>query len=143
MINGIINARTLHVWRIPQRGIKYKHDGKTTHYRHKYGKSNVHITRKIQSQVSRKICIQNTHTENRLWQITRKIVESIWMEKLFLTHGKILSIYSHRNNCGENVCGKIIGCQRKNTCIVLINTRNGKIGVGQVAVAGAVTSPTA
>lgn len=36
------------------------------------------------------------------------------MEKLFLTYGKALSIYSHRNNCGENVCGKIVGCQRKN-----------------------------
>ena len=38
------------------------------------------------------------------------------------------------------MCGKIVGCQRKNTCIVLINTRNGKIGVGQVAVNGAATS---
>ena len=37
------------------------------------------------------------------------------------------------------MCGKIVGCQRKNICIVLINTRNGKIGVGQVAVTGAVT----
>lgn len=63
------------------------------------------------------------------------------MEKLYLTHGKTLSIYHHRNNCGENVHGKIVDCQRKNICIVLINTRNGKIGVGQVAVKGAVTSP--
>jgi hypothetical protein len=43
------------------------------------------------------------------------------MEKLYLTRGKTLSIYRHRNNCGENVCGKIVGCQRKNICIVLIN----------------------
>ena len=39
------------------------------------------------------------------------------------------------------MCGKIVDCQRKNICIVIINTRNGKIGVGQVAVNGAVTSP--
>nr|DAF70920.1 MAG TPA: hypothetical protein [Caudoviricetes sp.] len=30
------------------------------------------------------------------------------MEKLYLTHGKTLSIYHHRNNCGENVTEKIL-----------------------------------
>ena len=47
LINGIIKACTLRVWRILERGMKYKHDGKTTHYRHKHGKSNVLIIRKI------------------------------------------------------------------------------------------------
>lgn len=28
--------------------------------------------------------------------------------KLYLTYGKTLGIYRHRNNCGENVCGKIV-----------------------------------
>ena len=44
------------------------------------------------------------------------------MEKLFLTYGKTLSIYSHRNNCGENVCGKIVACPTENMRIVLVNT---------------------
>nr|DAP96033.1 MAG TPA: hypothetical protein [Caudoviricetes sp.] len=43
------------------------------------------------------------------------------MEKLYLTHGKTLSIYHHRNNCGENVYGKIVCFQRKNICIVVVN----------------------
>ena len=60
------------------------------------------------------------------------------MEKLCFTHGKTLSIYRHRNNCGGIVYGKIVGCLRKNTCILLINTHaTEKIGVGQVAVKGA------
>nr|DAZ82145.1 MAG TPA: hypothetical protein [Caudoviricetes sp.] len=45
------------------------------------------------------------------------------MEKLFLTYGKTLSIYSHRNNCGENVCGKIVGCHTENMRIVVVNER--------------------
>lgn len=117
-------AQALHVWRIPQHGIKYKHDGKITHYRHRHGKSNAHIIRKNKLQQLRKINTQNTHTENRLGQITRaerKIVQSMWMEKMYLTHGKTLSIYHHRNNCGGIVYGKIVGCPRKNICIVVVN----------------------
>lgn len=61
------------------------------------------------------------------------------MEKLYLTYGKTLSIYRHRNNCGGIVYGKIVGCTRKNICIVLINaSATEKIGAGQVAVSGAV-----
>jgi hypothetical protein len=51
------------------------------------------------------------------------------MEKLFLTHGKILSIYSHRNNCGGIVYGKIVGCLRKNICIVVVNESATEKGV--------------
>lgn len=62
------------------------------------------------------------------------------MEKLYLTHVKTFGIYRHRNNYGENVCVKIVDCQRKNICIVVVNIyATEKIGVGQVAVAGAET----
>ena len=36
------------------------------------------------------------------------------------------------------MCGKIVDCQRKNMCIVVVNeSATEKIGVGQVAVSGA------
>lgn len=83
---------------------------------------------------------RNAHLENRLdiSCVRWKIVYSIWMEKLYLTYGKTLGIYRHRNNCGEIVYGKIVGCPRKNICIVVVNeSATEKIGVGQVAVSGA------
>lgn len=40
---------------------------------------------------------------------------------IILDTRKTLSIYHHRNNCEGNVCGKIVGCQRKNICIVVVN----------------------
>lgn len=57
-----------------------------------------------------------------------------------MTHGKILSIYRHRNNCVGIVYRKIVDCPRKNICIVVVNGHaTEKIGVGQVAVNGAGT----
>lgn len=62
------------------------------------------------------------------------------MEKLYLTYGKTFGIYRHRNNCGGIVYGNIVGCKRKNICIVVVNGHaTEKIGVGQVAVSGAET----
>lgn len=106
---------------LARHGIKHKRGRKIHAINTNAEKSNASTTRKIELQWQRKINTQNTHVENRLWQITRKVVKNIWMEKLFLTYGKTFSIYRHRNNCGENVCGKIVACPRKNARIVVVN----------------------
>lgn len=87
------------------------------------GVSMAHIIWKIYNQVLWKNYTRNAHLENRL-DIScaeRKIVQSIWIEKLYLTHRKTFSIYRHRNNCVGIVYGNIVGCLRKNICIVVVN----------------------
>ena len=49
--------------------------------------------------------------------------------KIILDIRKTFGIYRHRNNCGGIVYGKIVGCLRKNICIVVVNASATEKGV--------------
>ena len=109
LINGLPRLPQRKIWRIPQCKTERKHNGKLyTLYT---------SAENLERILTRKRCPY--HTEKQRSSITEN-------QHTKYTHGKSTMV-DHTESCGENVNGKIVGCQWKNMCIVLINTRNGKV----------------